>query len=400
MDYIAFQGYIDERMRRQITLLERNGWQVRVILNYPMSYRVQIEGTEMRVIIPSRIVSNPIFDLLFFNPVFVSLRYFRMFIRGRNQLRLLYVLNFPDSYAIPYLILGRLFHIPTIYEVRDPWKEFFLTESEPSTIGRTRFQQTFSFMALIERIAISLARGVVYANPSIQEVHAYDNRRKPTCIINNYSNYSYGEQLGIQAEQLRRNLGLEDSVVISYIAGNLHPYRGVDSLLEGLSQVVSQNPRIKLMVVGGTEEAVGLIRKKIQTMHLDNNCVLIGWIPGKDLILYYLISDFGIIPHLRTPATELTVPNKLFDYMVLGKPVIMTSLKEQERYVNEGVNGLKVEPDDPKELAQAILELAGDPRLLKTIGEGALEEGKKYGFAELEPIFLDFVARLSKKAES
>lgn len=395
MDYIAYQGFIDERIRREIALLEENGWQVRVILNYPKSYRAQVEGAETRTIIPDRIVSNPVLDLLFFFPIFILLQYFPAFVHSRNQLRLLYILNFPDSFAVPYLLLARLFRVPTVYEIRDPWKEYFLTESDTSAITRTRFRLTYSFLAVVEKIAILLASGVIFVTPSYQEVHASESMRKQTCIVNNYSNYSYDEHLVTHAHELRKSLGLEDYVVASYIAGNFQPYRGVDVLLESMSRVITHNPKIRLMIVGGTSESVAQLRKMVQDLHLEKNCTVTGWIPGEELIFYYLISDFGILPHRRTPATQLVAPIKLFDYMVLGKPVILTSLKEQSRYVIDGVNGLKVEPDDPADLARAILKLT-DPLRLKQISERAMEEGKNYRFANLEPIFLNFISRLTK----
>lgn len=396
MDYIAYQGFIDERMRRQIALLKDKGWQVKVILNYPGNYRVRIEGAETRVVIPSHIVGNPLLDLLFFFPLFILLRYFPAFVQSRNQLSLLYVLNFPDSFAVPYLLLAKLFGIPTIYEIRDPWKEFFLTESEPSAIARNRFHLTFSYMALIERIAILLATGIVFVNPSYNEVHASDTKGKQTCIINNYSNYSSDEGSVKHAQELRRKLGLENKIVASYIAGNFQAYRGVELLLESISQVIKQNPKIRLLIVGGSPDSLALLQKKIRALHLEENCTVTGWVPAEELIRYYLISDFGVLPHKNTPATQLTAPIKLFDYMVLGKPVILTSLREQSRYVIDGVNGLKVPPDDPAALARAILELAQDSSRLKQMSARATEDGKNYRFANLEPTFLDFITRLSK----
>lgn len=400
LDYIAYQGFIDERMRRQIALLQANGWQVRAILNYPRNYRAQIEGEETRVIIPSRIVSNPLLDLLFFVPLFILLRYFPLFVHSRNRLRLLYVLNFPDSYAVPYLLLAKLFRVPTIYEIRDPWKEYFLTESHIGAINRTRLRLTFSFMALVEKIGILLATGVVFVNQSYREVHASDSRGKRTCMINNYSNYSYNEYVITQAFALRRKLGIEDKVVASFISGGFQRYRGIELLLESMIQVITGNPKLTLLIVGGTAESCALIQKEIQALGLEKNCIVTGWIPGAELIFYFLVSDFGILPWGRSAAAELTAAIKLFDYMALGKPVILASLREQSRYVIDGVNGLKVKPDDPNDLARAILELANNPIRLKQMSKRAMEEGKKYRFADLEPVFLDFVSRISKKTES
>jgi glycosyltransferase involved in cell wall biosynthesis len=65
---------------------------------------------------------------------------------------------------------------------------------------------------------------------------------------------------------------------------------------------------------------------------------------------------------------KTTYPNKVFDYMAAGKPVVL-AIDGVIREVIENANaGIPVHPGDSKQLSQAILQLADDPRLAQLMG--------------------------------
>ena len=65
---------------------------------------------------------------------------------------------------------------------------------------------------------------------------------------------------------------------------------------------------------------------------------------------------------------KTTYPNKVFDYMAAGKPVIL-AIDGVIREVVENANaGIPVHPGDPEGLSQAVLQLADDPELAHRMG--------------------------------
>jgi glycosyltransferase involved in cell wall biosynthesis len=62
------------------------------------------------------------------------------------------------------------------------------------------------------------------------------------------------------------------------------------------------------------------------------------------------------------------IPNVLVEAMACGLPVVATGISGIPELVEDGVNGLLVAPDDPGELAAAILRVARDPELARRLG--------------------------------
>lgn len=388
--YVSFQGFIDERMDRLIKCLERAGFHVQVLLIHPRSGWMTPPGSGIHVQIRQRWVSNPIVNELFLIPLLLLLKYLIELPRQKSRTRLLYVHNFPDSYALPFLVLARLLRIPAIYELRDPWRHFLYTETANSARMKLRFKLYLLFVSMIERTAMSLASGHVFATRSLQELYSVSSA-KPTCLVLNYSDYAPTHEARARGESLRKKLGLEGRFVASYIGGGFQSYRGVDVLLDSMAILFKQRRNIRLLIVGGHGETLSLLRKRAENLGIAERCVITGWVPSQQLPYYYLASDVGVIPHRRTPATEIAVPNKLFDYLVLGKPVVISALRELSGFFEDETVGLKVKPDDPQELAAAILRLACTPELVKSMHEKALILGKRYSFSSVESEFLKFV---------
>jgi glycosyltransferase involved in cell wall biosynthesis len=394
--YFAFQGFVDERMERLISSLDRNGWHVDVFFIYPRRGWFSQIGGGRHYPIRHKFVTNPILNELFIVPVFLFARFFGEIAKLRGRVRLLYVHNFPDSYALPLLFLAKLYGIPSVYEIRDPWKHFIYAETKDYVRIRKRFIVYMKIVDLIVSVAASFATGFVFVTTSLQESFSKHTKGKPMCLVQNFSDYESSERSIARAYQIRRDLGLEGDFVISYIGGGFQPYRGVDILLESMQLVSSKQPRVKLMIVGGHGETLSQMRYMVRDLEIAKNCVLTGWVPGEELVNYYMASDVGVIPHRCSPATEIAVPNKLFDYLVLGKPVIVTSLAGMSSIIRDGVNGLIVKPDSVEELSNGILRLADNPGLLKSLSAGALRLGEKCKFASLEQAFNAFVFKLSE----
>lgn len=397
MDYVAFQGVVGERMQREIQLLQGSGWEVRIILVHPREWK--IGGSEgAHILLPSRLVGNQILDQLLLMPLFILLKYLLGFFSTRRKIGMLYVRNLPDIYSLPFLALGAILRIPTAYDIADPWKEFILTESTSDARRRMRFIFYYTLVSMIEDLALKLASGVIYSSESLMELHTASTRGKPEFLLPNYSIYKKNEDISTNAQQLRRRAGLDGKVVISYIGG-FQEYRGIDTLLKSMVAVQKQNPAAKLLLVGAHGETLKSTRSRILELNLEGSCMITGWVQSDEVVLYTAVSDIGVIPYSRTPATELTLPNKLFNYMVLGKPVVISKLKELSRYFEDGTCGLKVEPDNPQDLAEAILTIANDSDLRRRMGKKALSIAKKHNFENLESGFLQFIDQLANQTQ-
>jgi glycosyltransferase involved in cell wall biosynthesis len=190
------------------------------------------------------------------------------------------------------------------------------------------------------------------------------DRNKITAIMNaeipeNYSNKKVDVELKKKLEKK-----YSKDIIISYI-GNFGHHRGLDIAIEAMKIVVKEVPNVKFLVVGGGE-GFNELKNKISP---ESNIILAGRQPHDSLPTYLSITDIGLIPHRSNPHVDTTVPNKIFQNMLMGKPQIVSDVKPLKRIVNETNCGLVFKAGDPSSLAQSIVKLAKDEKLRKSLGE-------------------------------
>lgn len=148
--------------------------------------------------------------------------------------------------------------------------------------------------------------------------------------------------------------------------GVLSEARGVGQLVRSLKYVDS-NFDVKLALIGRFDSS--LFEKKIRNLDLFSRVVLSYWIPFDKLINKYKDVDIGMIVFQPTPNHVNAMPNKLFEYMALGLPVIASDFSLWQRIIEDNKCGICVDPTSPREIAKAIETLCAQPELRKQMGE-------------------------------
>ena len=103
-------------------------------------------------------------------------------------------------------------------------------------------------------------------------------------------------------------------------------------------------------------------------MNLTDRVVFTGYQPFRLMPTYVTLSKIGLIPHISTPHIETTMPNKIFQFMLMGKPVIVSSVRPLKRVVDDAQCGLVFEERSPASLAEAVIKLK-DEELRCQLGE-------------------------------
>ncbi|NOY77788.1 MAG: glycosyltransferase family 4 protein, partial [Calditrichaeota bacterium] len=88
-----------------------------------------------------------------------------------------------------------------------------------------------------------------------------------------------------------------------------------------------------------------------------------GWVPFEKSARAIQEADICFIPHLSIAHTDTTVPHKLFQYMYLKKPVLVSSSPPLKRIVEETACGLVFEAGNPEDFAEKLLQMARSHRL-------------------------------------
>ncbi len=160
-------------------------------------------------------------------------------------------------------------------------------------------------------------------------------------------------------------------------------YQGYVNRARGLRVAVRAMPRLikecsnLLLVIIGDGDDLEALRKLRTELKMENHVELLGWVTPNEIPALIAASDIGIIPHHATEHKNTTVPNKLFDYMVCGKPVIVSSAKPLKRIVNEEKCGLVFEAEDVDSFIETVMQMIGNASVMKQFGERGREAVRK-----------------------
>ena len=167
---------------------------------------------------------------------------------------------------------------------------------------------------------------------------------------------------------MREELG--DSYLITYAGGFLQN-RGLDTTLQAMAKVVQVVPEATLVLVGD-----GKIRNELETLTrqlgLQQHVRFEGWVEFSRLPSYFAASDVCILPLIQSTHTDATTSHKLFQYMLMGKPVVASASGETGRMIQEADCGLLFPPGDSEALSDALIRLT-DPELRERLGERGRE---------------------------
>jgi glycosyltransferase involved in cell wall biosynthesis len=101
----------------------------------------------------------------------------------------------------------------------------------------------------------------------------------------------------------------------------------------------------------------------------------------------------GVIPNRRTPFTEVNFPTRIFEYLAMGKPVIVPETRGIRDYFDK-TQMLFFNPDDSADLARVIKWVAEHPDETATIVERGREAYRRHLWDEEKIRFLDSVSAM------
>lgn len=172
-------------------------------------------------------------------------------------------------------------------------------------------------------------------------------------------------------------------------AGNVSRKRGLDKLLLSMPQIVNKFHDVELLVVGkisDSKEFEKWVHSYTEDHSLIQNFRVTGWVPHTKVVEYIEKSDIGIILFQPTYYNNIIgLPNKLFEYMACGIPVVGSNFPEIRKVVEGSECGLLVDPTNVQEIKDAILWLLEHPDEAKQMGKnGRSATEELYNWEKME----------------
>ena len=209
----------------------------------------------------------------------------------------------------------------------------------------------------IEERYLNYADNIVVLSESFKNSlqNKYESlKNKKFVIYPNVPNINEFNTYEIHPEILEKNT---DDFILFYFGG-ISKRRGIYFALEALEELTKTHKNIKLLLIGPIDKAekdeflMSFIKPSIS-----DNIIYYKW---KDISLlpsYIKISDVCLSPIEKNDQHESGVANKIFQYMLFERPIIVSNCTPQEKIVNEEYCGLVHIHNNANDLANKILEL-------------------------------------------
>lgn len=261
--------------------------------------------------------------------------------------------------------VSRLKRVPFLFEVRDLWPAFAIQ------VGVLHNPFLIKASEWLERFLYHHADGMIVNSPGYVNHVRERGARKVTLIPNGADPRMFDP--GDRGLPFREQCHFEEKFVALY-AGAHGISNDLNTLLHAAA-MLSDRPQIAIVLLGDGKEKNNLIARANE-MGL-NNVHFLAPIPKSDMPMALAAADTCIAILKAIPLYATTYPNKVFDYMAAGRPVVLAIDGVIRDVVETAQAGIYVQPGDADALAEAITRLCNDSDLTHRMGAAgrkAIEE--------------------------
>lgn len=156
--------------------------------------------------------------------------------------------------------------------------------------------------------------------------------------------------------------------------GNIGEVNNSRWLLETAKILQKKGSSLKILIIGEGQQRE-LIDQEIKEHHLNT---LLRWplMPKENLVTLVQHALVSLVPLKGTPVLDTSSPNKFFESLSAGVPVVQNTQGWMKDFLIEHEVGFTLPPDDPEALADLLISLASDPKRLDGMKDRALEISK------------------------
>ncbi len=277
----------------------------------------------------------------------------------------LYATSPPLTVAVPALLIGFIRRVPLVFEVRDCWPE------APIQLGVLRQPLLIWLARALERLVYRRAKHVVALSPGMRDVilstTGLDTAK--VSVVPNCADLDFFYPGVEGADGVREALGLENKFVCLYF-GAMGEANGLRALLNAFRVLhIRGETQIVAVLCGAGKERASL-ETEAHEIGLDN-VIFTGPLPKEAVPKLVAAADICLSHFKDVPILGTSSPNKLFDALSAGKPVLDNTNGWIKELLESYQVGLSIPANDPALFADALSRLSRDPERLQSYGKNA-----------------------------
>lgn len=223
----------------------------------------------------------------------------------------------------------------------------------PELVSRPKIQRIWR---AIEKRTVPKVDTMYTVNESIAAIYRKEYNREVK-VVRNISDFK-----GVDGVQSKTELGLpEDKAIVIIQGAGINIERGAEELIEAIQLVDNA-----VLIFVGDGDVLPQLKERVAKMKWEDKVLFFGKRPYDELMHYTQVSSVGISMDKDTNINyRFSLPNKIFDYIHAGIPLLVSDLPEIRRIVEGYDIGLICPNHDPKTIATYLIRLINETALRK-----------------------------------
>jgi len=296
---------------------------------------------------------------------------------------LVHVHSVPD-FLVFAAWLPRFTGAKVVLDIHDVVPEFYATKfnTPPDSLA-------FRSLLLLEKLCAAFANHVIIANDVWRDKLMSRALKGSKCTtILNYPLH--------MARQTRPRQRTNSKFTILY-PGSLNHHQGVDIAVQAFALIKNSIPESEFHIYGEGVELEN-IRRLIRELGLEKDVFLQPYVPHEEILRIMENADLGVDPKRTDGFANEAFGGKIFEFMALGVPVVVSSTRTNKHYFTESVVRF-CRGGDAQDLAQSILALHQDQEATSRMVEDATAFVRQYQWDAQSSIYLNLVDALTGPAK-
>lgn len=182
---------------------------------------------------------------------------------------------------------------------------------------------------------------------------------------------------GLDGSWIRKKINIPKNARVLFSIQRLDKWKRVDILIKAMKKIIEEMDAY--LVIGGKGHELNNLVKLSKELSLDSRVVFTGYIDDEELPLFYAMADLFVFH-----STYETLGLVLLEAMASGKPIVSVKSTAIPEVVEDGKNGILVEPLNPEKFANATIYLLNNPHKMEEFGRISREIAiKKFSIGEV-----------------
>lgn len=248
----------------------------------------------------------------------------------------------------------------------------------PELVNRPKIQKIWE--KIEESIFLHLKQ-VITVNESIADLYFKKYGIKPAVLRN----------VPEPIQQFISKPKPNDKFTIVLQGNGINVDRGAEEMV--LAMELLKNAQLHII---GQGDVIDVLKKMVNDLNLKDRVTFFGRLPYNEMMAITQQADLGVTLDKSTNINYLySLPNKLFDYIQAGIPVLSSALPEIERIIRSYQCGITIQNVSPDEIAQAISELQNNPLQLEVMKANAIKAAQELHWENEKKVLLGIYQSLN-----